>query len=124
MSVASFAAPFVPELVVLGGALLIFLLDVVGVRRTEAVGAVAAAAGSVALLLVTADLGWGPLAALRTVAAARVDVLPAGGSPLFSFSSLGLVFQAVFLIATVLVALASMSRPRVDRGAPIFFGLK
>jgi NADH-quinone oxidoreductase subunit N len=122
MELSTFAGPFVPEIVLLAAALLVFVLDVAGVRRTEIVGAIAAAGSSVALLLVTADLGWAPLAGLRTIAAARIDAVP-GAAPLYAFTSLGLVFQAVFLIATILVALASMSRPRGDRGAPIFFGL-
>ncbi|MGP8077530.1 MAG: NADH-quinone oxidoreductase subunit N [Thermoplasmata archaeon] len=123
MDLSSFAGPFVPEIVLLGAALLVFLCDVVRVRRTEIVGAIAAAGSSVALLLVVADLGWAPLALLRTLAAARIDAAPGAPPALYAFSSLGLVFQAVFLTATVLVALASMSRRSDDRGAPIFFGL-
>ena len=47
MTFGSFAAPFAPELVLLAGALLVFLLDVVKVRRIEAVGGVAVAATAV-----------------------------------------------------------------------------
>lgn len=123
MELTTFAGPFVPELIVLAAALLVFLLDVVGVRRTEVVAGIASAAAALALLFVVADLGWAPLAALRTLSAARIDAAPAVAPALYAFSSLGLVFQAVFLTATVLVALASASRPSGDRGAPIFFGL-
>jgi F420H2 dehydrogenase subunit N len=123
MDLSSFAGPFVPEIVLLAAALVVFLLDVAGVRRTEIVGAVAAAGSAVALLFVTADLGWAPLAGLRTLAAGSIDVAPSAAAPLYAFTSFGLVFQAVFLIATILVALASLSRPSHERGAPIFFGL-
>ena len=118
------ATTFAPELVVLASALLVFLLDVVGVRRLEAVGAVHVTGSSIALLLVLADLGFAPLAFLRTVGAGAIDVAPAAGSaPLYVVSSFGLVFQAVFLTASLLVGLASMSRDSREAGAPIFFGL-
>jgi len=117
------AAPFLPELVVLAAALLVFLLDVLGVRRTEAVGGVSVAGSAVALVLVLADLGWAPLAALRTVGAGLLNAVPTSGTALYAFGSLGLVFQGIFLLAALLVALASMSRPSDEKGAPIFFGL-
>jgi proton-translocating NADH-quinone oxidoreductase chain N len=124
MDAFSFATPFAPELIVLAAALLVFLLDVVGVRRLEVVGSVAAAAALGALLFVLADLGWAPLALLRTIPAGTVDRLPGlGVAPLYAVSSLGLVFQAFFLLVSFLVALASLSRPSDERGAPIFYGL-
>ncbi|MGB6500404.1 MAG: NADH-quinone oxidoreductase subunit N [Thermoplasmata archaeon] len=123
IALGSFAGPFVPELVLLAAGLLVFLLDVVGVRRTEIVGAIAAAAGSLALLFVTADLGWAPLAALRTLGAGQIDAAPAATPALYAFSSLGLIFQGVFLLAAILVALAAISRKSDDTGSPIFFGL-
>jgi NADH-quinone oxidoreductase subunit N len=123
-AVLSVATTFAPEIVVLASALLVFLLDVVGVRRLEAVGAVSVAGSALALLLVLANLGFGPLALLRTVGAGAVDVAPAAGSaPLYFVSSFGLVFQAVFLTAALLVGLASLSRESREPGAPIFFGL-
>ncbi len=124
MTFGSFAAPFAPELVLLAGALLVFLLDVVKVRRIEAVGGIAVAATVAALGLVVADLGFAPLAALATIPASSIDRLPAAGAaPLYTFTSLGLDFQAIFLLAAFLVALASVSRPSDEKGAPIFFGL-
>jgi proton-translocating NADH-quinone oxidoreductase chain N len=121
---ASFVAPFLPELVLLAGALVIFLLDVLKVRRGEVVGGVAVAASAGALLLVLADLRFDPLAFLATIPAAQVDAAPAvGAAPLYAFTSFGLVFQGIFLFATFLVALASTSRPSGERGAPIFYGL-
>jgi len=117
-------ATFAPELLVLASALLVFLLDVVGVRRLEAVGSVQVAGSGVALLLVLADLGFAPLAFLRTIGAGAVDAPPSHGSaPLYFVSSFGLVFQAVFLLAALLVGLASLSRESREPGAPIFFGL-
>ncbi len=118
------AATFAPELVVLASALLVFLLDVVGVRRLEAVGGVAVGGAAVALLLVLADLGFAPLAVLRTLGPGAINVAPAvGAAPLYFVSSFGLVFQAIFLSATLLVGLASLSRDPHEPGAPIFFGL-
>ena len=118
------AAMFAPELVVLASALLVFLLDVVGVRRLEAVGAVGVTGSAIAFVLVLADLGFAPLAVLRTIGAGSIDVAPAAGSsPLFFFSSFGLIFQALFLSASFLVGLASLSRESREPGAPIFFGL-
>jgi len=124
MDLLALAAPFAPELIVLAAALIVFLLDVVGVRRIEAVGAIGPAATGVALLLVLADLGFQPLAALRTLGAVHVDAVPgAGTAPLYAFSSLGLEFQALFLLAAFLVALASLSRPSREKGSAIFYGL-
>jgi len=122
--VLTVAATFAPEIVVLASALLVFLLDVLGVRRLEAVGAVSVGGSALALLLVLADLGFAPLAFARTIAAGAVDLAPgAGSSPLYLVSSFGLVFQALFLTAALLVGLASMSRDSREPGAPIFFGL-
>jgi proton-translocating NADH-quinone oxidoreductase chain N len=124
MDLSSFAGPFLPELVLLAGALLVFLLDVVKVRRTEIVGGIAVVASAVALLFVLADLEFAPLAALATIPASQIDQLPAlGAAPLYAVTSFGLVFQAIFLLAAFFVALASLSRPSHERGAPIFFGL-
>jgi proton-translocating NADH-quinone oxidoreductase chain N len=124
MDALSLAAPFAPELLVLAGALLVFLLDVVGVRRLEVVGAIATAVTAVAFVLVIADLGFVPLAVLRTLGAGRIDLVPgAGAAPLYAFTSLGLVFQGLFLAAAFLVSLASLGRSSTERGAPIFYGL-
>ncbi len=115
---------FLPEIVVLASALLVFLLDVVGVRRIEALGAVSVGGSAVALLLVLADLGFAPLALFRTIGAGAIDVPPvAGSAPLYFVSSFGLVFQAIFLAASLLVGLASMSRESRELGAAIFYGL-
>lgn len=122
MDLGSFAGPFLPEILLLAAALLVFLVDVLGVRRNEIVGAIAAAGIGLALLFVLADLGFAPFAALATIPAAQIDAVPTG-APLYTFTSLGFVFQGVFLSAALLVALASLSRPSNERGAPIFYGL-
>jgi proton-translocating NADH-quinone oxidoreductase chain N len=122
MDVGSFAGPFVPEIFLLAAALLIYLLDVVNVRRNEIVGAIAVAGTVLALLAVLADLGFAPLAGLATIPASQIDAAPSG-APLYTFTSLGLIFQGIFLSATLLVGLASLSRPSDERGAPIFYGL-
>ena len=122
--IAGTAATFAPELIVLASALLVFLLDVVGVRRLEVVGAVSVAGSGIALLLVLADLGFAPLGGLRTIGSGAIDLAPAAGSaPLYFVSSFGLVFQAIFLTSALLVGLASLSRESHEAGAPIFFGL-
>jgi len=116
---------FLPEALVLSGALLVFLLDVLGVKRLEVLGGISVATVAGALLLVLGDLRFAPLAFLGTVPVGQVDVDPnlAPIGTLFAFSSLGLVFQAVFLLSSLLVTLASLSRPSAERGAAIFFGL-
>ncbi|MCI4325840.1 MAG: NADH-quinone oxidoreductase subunit N [Thermoplasmata archaeon] len=114
-------ATFTPELIVLGAALLVFLLDVLGVRKLETFGAVAVSATAIALLAVVADLGFAPLAVLRTIPASSID-LPLGPS-LYVVTSLGLVFQAIFLTSALLVSLASLSRPSDEKGSAVFFGL-
>ena len=114
--------PFLPEIFILAAALLVLLSDVVGVRRLEAVGGLALAGLVAALALVLADLGFVPLLALRSLAASSVDAAPAVGA-LYAFTTLGLVFQAIFLLASILVALATLSRPSEQPGAAVFFGL-
>jgi proton-translocating NADH-quinone oxidoreductase chain N len=124
VDLSSFAGPFVPEVILLGAALLVFLLDVLGVRRNEWLSTVAVTATVLALLSVLGDLGVGALSVLATIPPGQVDVLPAAGSaPLYHVTSLGLVFQAVFLLSALLVTLASASRPSDEPGAPIFYGL-
>ena len=115
-------APFAPELVLLAGALLVFLFDVLGVARLEAFGALAVAGILLALGLVLADLGFTPLLALRTLAGSSLDA-PVGAGPLYAFTTLGLAFQGIFLTAALLVALASLSRPSREPGAAVFYGL-
>ena len=122
MDLASFAGPFLPEILLLAGTLLIFLLDVLHQRRNELIGAISVATTLLALLFVVADLGFDPLRSLATIPSSEIDA-PLAGAPLYAFTSLGLVFQGVFLLATLLVGLASMSRPSHERGAPIFYGL-
>jgi proton-translocating NADH-quinone oxidoreductase chain N len=122
MDAASFVGPFVPVLLLVGGALLIFVLDVAGVRRNEWLSTVAVAATALALLSVLGDLGVGLLGTLATVPSDLIDAPPAG-APLYAFTSLGLIFQAIFLVSALFVCLASASRPSHERGAPIFYGL-
>jgi NADH:ubiquinone oxidoreductase subunit 2 (subunit N) len=113
--------PFLPELFLLAAALLVFLLDAAGFRKLELFGGLALGAVLLALLGVLADLGTPGLGALRTLAAGSID-LPAGAS-LYDFTSLGLIFQAIFLLTAGFVALASLSRPSDERGSAVFFGL-
>jgi len=123
VDLGSFAGPFLPEILLLAGVLIVFLLDVVGVRRIEVTGSVGVAATLLALLFVVADLGFAPLASLATVSASQVNSVAPGATPLYAFTTLGFVFQGIFLLAAFFVSLASMSRPSNERGAPIFYGL-
>jgi NADH:ubiquinone oxidoreductase subunit 2 (subunit N) len=115
-------AGFVPEILVVGAALLVFLLDSAGIRRLEAFGAVALAGLGLALLAVLADLGFAPLAVFRTIPASGVDPLFAPGA-LYAFTSFGLAFEGIFLAAAILVSLASLSRESYEKGAAVYFGL-
>ncbi|MFZ0699623.1 MAG: NADH-quinone oxidoreductase subunit N [Thermoplasmata archaeon] len=124
MTFAAFALPFLPEIFVLVGVLLVLVLDVIGVRRIEVFGSITVGATLLALVFVIADLGFLPFAALATVPSGQIDIpLAVVGTPLYSFTSLGFVFQAIFLSATLLVSLASMSRPSHEKGAAVFYAL-
>jgi proton-translocating NADH-quinone oxidoreductase chain N len=118
----SVLVPFAPELVLLAAALLVFLADVLRADRLEVYGALALVGIGVALLLVLADLGTTGLGALRTIGAGAVDP-PLQPGALYLVTSLGLVFQGIFLVAAFLVALASLSRPSREHGAAVFYGL-
>lgn len=121
MSIPLPVLPFLPELLVLAAALLVLLLDVLKLRRIEVLAGVAVVGTLSALLAVLGDLRFGPLAALATVPASAVDAAPTAA--LWGFSSLGLVFQGIFLLASLLVALASASRPSDEKGSAVFFAL-
>jgi NADH:ubiquinone oxidoreductase subunit 2 (subunit N) len=118
---------FLPELFLLGAALLIFLLDSLGLwrrRRVELFGGLASIALVLALVEVLADLRFAPLASLATVPAGVVNApWSALGGSLVSVTSFGLVFQAIFLTSALLVSLAALSHPSDQKGAAIFFGL-
>ncbi|MCI4323597.1 MAG: NADH-quinone oxidoreductase subunit N [Thermoplasmata archaeon] len=116
------ALEFLPEILVLAGALLVLLLDVVGVRRLEAFGGVIVAAFGAALVAILADLSVAPFAGWSTLPAGSLDVGPVGGS-LYAFTSFGLVFQGIFLSAALLVAVASLSRTSNEKGASVFYAL-
>ena len=113
---------FLPEVVLLAAALLIFVLDAFGVRRIEVDGGIAIGGAVVGIGLVLADLGWAPLAFARTIPTAMVNA-PIGANALWAFTSLGLIFQGIFLASALLVSIASLSRPSAERGAAVFFGL-
>jgi proton-translocating NADH-quinone oxidoreductase chain N len=118
---SAFVGPFLPEIVLLAATLLVFLLDVLEIRRIEISGAIGVGGVAVAFVLVAADLGFAPIDVLATIPSSQIDV--GGATGLYAFTSLGLVFQLIFLTAAFLVALASVSRPSGEKGAPIFYGL-
>ncbi|MEM0128806.1 MAG: NADH-quinone oxidoreductase subunit N [Thermoplasmata archaeon] len=124
MTLAATLLPFLPEIILLAGALLILLVDVLRIQRTEAVGGIAVGATLAAAAVVLGDLGYAPFTALATIPPGQIDAVPAiGSAPLFWFTSLGLFFQLFFLLAAVLVCLASVSRPSRSPGAAVFFAL-
>jgi NADH:ubiquinone oxidoreductase subunit 2 (subunit N) len=115
---------FLPELFLLGAALLIFFLDSVGIRRTELFGGIATIGLVIALVEVLGDLGFAPFAFGATVPASVTNApWSALGNSLAAVTSFGLVFQAIFLTSALLVALASLSHPSREKGSAIFFGL-
>jgi NADH:ubiquinone oxidoreductase subunit 2 (subunit N) len=116
------AVAYLPEALVLGAALLIFLLDALGIRRIEVFGGIAIAGILSSLGIVLGDLGFSPLTLFATVPASTVD-LPMGSEGLVAFTTLGMVFQGIFLTSAFLVALASLSRDRYERGSAVFYGL-
>jgi len=114
MSTLSLLA-FLPELVVLAGALLILLLDALGVRGWSSSGDRRRFDGGLApprrrRPRVRPALGD------RDAFRRQIDVLPTQ-SALWTFTSLGLVFQAIFLLSAFFVALASLSRSFDERAA-------
>ena len=121
MSFETVLVQFLPEVVLLGGALAVFGLDVLRVRRNELLGAVALGAILLALLGVLADLGTAGLGVFRTLGPGQIDLPPGVG--LYDVTSLGLIFQVIALLSAGLVALASLSRPSEEPGAAIFYGL-
>ena len=121
MSFETVLTSFLPELLILAGALAVFGLDVLGVRRAELLGWISLGAILLALVSVVADLGTSGLDVFRTVPASAVDLAP--GTGLYQFTSLGFVFQAIFLLSAGLVALASLSRSSEEPGTAVFFGL-
>ena len=123
MTLLDTAATFLPEILLLAGALLIFLIDAIGYRRLELVGGIAIGALLLSLLFVFADLGYPLISGLATIPAGQIDMNPAGGQPLYWFTSLGLFFQVIFLLAALLVAVGSLSRPSRETGGSVFFGL-
>lgn len=123
MSLVDTAVTFLPEILLLAGTLLIFLLDTLGFRRIELVGAIAIGAILLALLLVFADLGYPLLSALATIPSSSIDQPAPSGAPLYWFTSLGLFFQVIFLLAALLVGVGSVSRPSREKGASVFYGL-
>jgi proton-translocating NADH-quinone oxidoreductase chain N len=123
-SFATFVGPFLPELLLLAGALIVFLLDALGIRRVEISGGIATVVTALGILLVLADLGASPFAGLSLLSSGQIDpVVSPASAPLYSFTSLGLVFQLFFLLSAFLVSLGSLSRPSRERGSSVFFGL-
>ncbi len=111
---------YLPEILTLVAALGVFLLDTLGVRRRAAFGAWTTVFLAAAFVSVLADLGVPGLGGLATLPS---SYLTAGAVGPIVFTALGLVFQAIFLSAGILVAFASLSDPDDEVGIPMFYGL-
>ena len=111
---------FLPEIFLLAGTLLTFLMDALGVRRREPLGAIALAVLGGSILLVLSDLGFPGMGPLMTLASGP-GRFPSGA--LIGFWTLGLDFQLIVLLSAFLVGLGSLSRPNRERGAAVFYGL-
>jgi proton-translocating NADH-quinone oxidoreductase chain N len=111
---------YAPEMLVLAAALVAFLLDSAGVARRAAYAGSSLLLYAVAFAIILGDLGTPGLGALSTVPAGILGG-PAQGPVVFT--SLGLIFQGIFLGATLLVTLASWSDPDGETGVPVFYAL-
>lgn len=119
-------AAYLPEALALAGTLLIFLMDAAGVRQRVFLGGLASLLLFVGLLSVLADLGVVGLAS-TPLATVPTSLIMAGNSGVAAgpiwFTSFGLLWQAIFLSAALLVSFASLSDAEGDREVPIFYGL-
>ncbi|MDE1820659.1 MAG: NADH-quinone oxidoreductase subunit N [Euryarchaeota archaeon] len=113
-------AAYLPEALALAGALLTFLMDAAGVRRRSAIGGLSVVLYSLALLSVLGDLAVFPFTAFATIPSGLVDAGPIGP---IQFTSFGILWQVIFLSASLLVAFASLSEGEGEREVPIFYGL-
>ncbi len=111
--------PYLPELTLLVATFVVFLLDVAGEHRRTTLGGVSAFFLIVAFVEVLADLGTWPFHALSTLPASWNGT--AQGPILFT--SLGIVFQGIFLAIAALVAIASLSEAEDPDGTPTFYAL-
>jgi proton-translocating NADH-quinone oxidoreductase chain N len=111
---------YAPEALALAGTLLIFLMDAAGVRHRAVIGGLATFLLLVALLSVLGDLGVPFLSALSSLPSDLVNTGPIGP---IQFTTFGLLWQAIFLSAALLVAFASLSEGEGEREVPIFYAL-
>ncbi len=111
---------YLPEGLVLASTLLVFLADALGAKRRALFGGISTLLLLAAFLAVLADLRVYPLSSLASVPASLIGG-PAIGP--IVFTSLGLIFQALFLGVALLVGLGSLSEAELDPGAAIFYGL-
>ncbi len=113
-------AAYLPEALALAAALLTFLMDAAGVRQRVVVGSFSVVLYVLALISVLGDLSVAPFSIFATVPKGLIDTGAVGP---IQFSSFGLLWQAIFLSASLLVAFASLSEGEGEREVPIFYGL-
>ncbi len=111
-------SPYTPEISLLVAVVLIFLLDVAGVKSRILLGGATSLFLLLAFLEVLADLGTWPLQGLSTLPSGYLGTLQ---GPVI-FTSFGLIFQGIFLAVALIVGFASISDPD-EEGAPTFYAL-
>ena len=113
-------AAFLPEALVLASTLLVFLADVLGARRRRVFGTLSVVLWAAAFLSILGELGVPGLAVLNTLPGSLLNA-PASGP--IAFTSLGLVFQGLFLGVGLLVGISSLSDEEDDPGVAVFYAL-
>jgi NADH-quinone oxidoreductase subunit N len=111
-------AQYTPEATVFIGVILVFMLDVAGIRSRAIIGGATSIFLLLAFLQVLADLGSWPLQGLSTLPA---GLLGTQNGPVI-FTNFGLIFQGIFLLSALLVALASVSEADGEE-VPTFYAL-
>lgn len=116
---------YTPELIILAGALLVFLFDTLGLRDRRTAGPLTVLVLVMAFVALLADLwvtGLGSFSTLPSSAYLASGTIVLASGPIL-ISSLGLIFQAIFVGAALLVTFASLSDDSKDPGVPVFYGL-
>jgi NADH-quinone oxidoreductase subunit N len=109
---------YLPEVTVLLATFVVFLLDVLGVKKREILGGVSTAFIVAVLIEVLGDLRAWPFSSLATISQSSIGSV---NGPII-FTSFGLIFQAIFAGVALLVSFASLSDPD-EEGAPTFYAL-
>jgi NADH-quinone oxidoreductase subunit N len=109
---------YLPEATLLIATFVVFIMDVLGVKKREILGGFSTALILVVLVEILGDLRVGPLSSLATLSQSSIGTV---NGPII-FTSFGLIFQAIFAGVALLVSFASISDPD-EEGAPTFYAL-